>query len=174
MLVKGSTDVPFSSKELIKESPYLMRYWVPFVDWHALWPTFKYLSLRWLCYIGPRYIESIVIAHSMKWIKSSEQIHVFHSVYAPSQWETALQCNASLIGWAHAQNDRRYLRVCNFQARQLMEAFVIVHILCSFWLFASVLHDFVCIFCSSLCMYILFYVTGPGTIWIVGLLHRCC
>ena len=33
-----------------------------------------------------------------------------HSVYAPSQWETALLCNAitvtpSLIGWAHTQND---------------------------------------------------------------------
>ena len=30
--------------------------------------------------------------------------HRDHFVYAPSQWETTLQCNASLIGLAHIQN----------------------------------------------------------------------
>ena len=32
-----------------------------------------------------------------------------HFLYVPSQWETMLQCNvvlSSLIGWAHAKNDR--------------------------------------------------------------------
>ena len=28
-----------------------------------------------------------------------------HSVYVPSQWEMALQCNAFLIGWVHIRND---------------------------------------------------------------------
>ena len=27
-----------------------------------------------------------------------------HTVYGPSQWGTALQCNASLIGWAHTEH----------------------------------------------------------------------
>ena len=41
-------------------------------------------------------------------MKHQSLIYRDHFVYAPSQWETTLQCNASLIGWEHTQNDPTY------------------------------------------------------------------